>query len=108
MQTVAPTAKSLYKAKEDKKSAVQPAATMVNGLTAYTPNKESFQSTSSDMKICNFCHLEEKIETFEAHEEYCGSRTEQCPECNDFVMLKEWEKHQSMRLYHGKTLLTHY
>ena len=36
------------------------------------------------------------------HENYCGSRTEQCPECNDYVMLKDWEKHQSMRLYHGK------
>ena len=21
-----------------------------------------------------------------------GSRTEQCPECSDYVMLKEWEK----------------
>ena len=38
------------------------------------------------------------------HENYCGSRTEQCPECNDYVMLKDWEKHQSMRLYHGKTI----
>ena len=54
------------------------------------------------MQICRYCHLEIKNESFEAHEEYCGSRTEQCPECSDFVMLKDWEKHQSMRLYHGK------
>ena len=40
-------------------------------------------------------------EDFNEHQEYCGSRTEQCPECSDFVMLKDWEKHQSMRLYHG-------
>ena len=36
----------------------------------------------------------------ESHEDYCGSRTEKCDECGDFVMLKDWEKHQSMTLYH--------
>ena len=52
--------------------------------------------------ICQFCHLEFPGQNMKGHEEYCGSRTEKCPECSDFVMLKDWEKHQSMRLYHGK------
>lgn len=51
-------------------------------------------------KICQYCKLEFTQKQLDEHEDYCGSRTEQCPECSDFVMLKEWEKHQSMRLYH--------
>lgn len=51
---------------------------------------------------CQYCHLEFPGQNLEQHEDYCGSRTEQCPECSDYVMLKEWEKHQSMRLYHGR------
>ena len=52
--------------------------------------------------ICHFCELEFPKRDLQEHENYCGSRTEQCPECQDFVMLREWEKHQSMRLYHGE------
>ncbi len=28
-------------------------------------------------------------------------RTEKCEECGDFVMLKDWEEHEKMTLYHG-------
>ena len=52
--------------------------------------------------ICHFCELEFPQHELHEHENYCGSRTEQCPECQDFVMLRDWEKHQSMRLYHGE------
>ena len=76
--------------------------TLANGLTAYAPSAAPTKSDgASGMPICRYCHLEVKAEGFEAHEEYCGSRTEQCHECSDYVMLKDWEKHQSMRLYHG-------
>ena len=54
------------------------------------------------MVICQYCHLEFNPPVLADHENYCGSRTEKCPECSDFVMLKDWEKHQSMRLYHGE------
>ena len=54
------------------------------------------------MSLCTFCHLEFEDSKIKSHEDYCGSRTEECPECGDYVMLKEWEKHQGMRLYHGK------
>lgn len=53
--------------------------------------------------ICQYCHLDTLAKNLEEHEGYCGSRTEQCPECGDFVMLKDWEKHEKMTLYHGKT-----
>ena len=57
------------------------------------------------MPECQFCHLEFETKELAEHENYCGSRTEKCPECSDFVMLRDWEKHQSMRLYHGKNNL---
>ena len=53
---------------------------------------------------CQYCHLDVKAGELEQHEGYCGSRTEKCPDCSDFVMLKDWEKHQKMTLYHGKKL----
>ncbi|XP_040579444.1 uncharacterized protein [Lepeophtheirus salmonis] len=50
--------------------------------------------------LCSFCETHVKSEELESHEGYCGSRTEKCPECGDFVMLNEWVKHSEMRLYH--------
>ncbi|KAK7793189.1 hypothetical protein R5R35_012833 [Gryllus longicercus] len=43
---------------------------------------------------CAFCHIE--VEAFELleHENYCGSRTERCEECGEFVMLKYQQLHQ--------------
>ena len=51
--------------------------------------------------ICKFCHLDQAFKTIEEHEDYCGSRTEKCDQCGDFVKLKDWEKHEQMTLYHG-------
>ena len=91
--------------KEKKLSAPTPKIERkINGLLAYTgPTALTGLEKKSKvgLPICQFCHLEFPDEEVESHQEYCGSRTEQCPECSDFVMLKEWEKHQSMRLYHG-------
>ena len=36
------------------------------------------------------------------HETYCGSRTERCDRCPDWVQLKEWDSHQSR--YHANAL----
>jgi hypothetical protein len=57
--------------------------------------------------MCQFCHLDMAAAGHEAHEKYCGSRTEKCPECSDFVMLKDWDEHQKMTLYHGRGNLKH-
>ena len=42
------------------------------------------------MSLCTFCHLEFEDTKIKSHEDYCGSRTEECPECHDYVMLKDW------------------
>ena len=33
------------------------------------------------------------------HENYCGSRTERCDRCPDWVQLREWDSHQNR--YHS-------
>ena len=33
------------------------------------------------------------------HENYCGSRTEKCCDCGEWIMLKNWEIH--MNSNHG-------
>ena len=67
---------------------------------AATCHKPSILET---LPTCKYCELEFPQAKLNDHEHYCGSRTEQCPECSDYVMLREWEKHQSMRLYHGNS-----
>ena len=52
---------------------------------------------------CDFCKLDHPARELEDHEGYCGSRTERCEDCGDFVMLRDWERHQQMALYHGKS-----
>ena len=32
----------------------------------------------------------------EEHEDYCGSRTEKCEKCEEFIMLKNFEGHVCM------------
>jgi len=51
--------------------------------------------------VCRFCKLETRAANLAECEDYCGSRTEKCPECGDYVKLKDWDEHQKMTLYHG-------
>jgi hypothetical protein len=37
---------------------------------------------------CTFCELELSASEAAEHENYCGTRTEKCSECGEFVMLK--------------------
>ena len=53
--------------------------------------------------VCQYCELDCKARNIMEHEIYCGSRTEKCPECSDFVMLRDWKEHQKMTLYHGRS-----
>lgn len=43
---------------------------------------------------CVFCHLEMKACELMEHENYCGSRTEKCEECGEFIMLKYQQLHE--------------
>eukprot|EP00118_Oscarella_pearsei_P004170 m.17335 g.17335 ORF g.17335 m.17335 type:complete len:860 (+) comp27451_c0_seq1:139-2718(+) len=45
-------------------------------------------------EICQFCNLQMTFKELGEHENYCGSRTEQCEECGRYVMLKEKLVHQ--------------
>ena len=29
------------------------------------------------------------------HESFCGGKTEQCTECYEWIMLRDWDAHQS-------------
>lgn len=42
---------------------------------------------------CLYCELEFPKDELEAHLDYCGSRTEPCSKCGQFIMLKEQIKH---------------
>ncbi|TNN14306.1 XIAP-associated factor 1 isoform 2 [Schistosoma japonicum] len=46
---------------------------------------------------CIFCHLEVTIDLLDDHESTCGSRTERCMKCGDFVMLKNYEAHRCLK-----------
>eukprot|EP01117_Protostelium_nocturnum_P010600 TRINITY_DN380_c0_g1_i1.p1 TRINITY_DN380_c0_g1~~TRINITY_DN380_c0_g1_i1.p1 ORF type:complete len:176 (+),score=57.22 TRINITY_DN380_c0_g1_i1:445-972(+) len=66
---------------------------------------ESDQTKQNDEKenaslICQFCLLQispsepnSSASSLLEHEDYCGSRTNQCPICNSFVRLKEMNFH---------------
>ncbi|KAK4470948.1 hypothetical protein MN116_006454 [Schistosoma mekongi] len=46
---------------------------------------------------CIFCHLEVTIDLLDDHESACGSRTERCMKCGDFVMLQNYKAHQCVK-----------
>ncbi|RUS81422.1 hypothetical protein EGW08_010806 [Elysia chlorotica] len=44
---------------------------------------------------CEFCELSFPKNQFESHADFCGSRTECCPLCRQFVMLKDMLQHEN-------------
>ena len=42
---------------------------------------------------CIYCELEFPKDKLDSHLDYCGSRTEPCPKCGQFIMLKQQTKH---------------
>ena len=83
---------------------VDSTATSIPAPFAPSVGEKMFEPVEG-MSLCTYCHLEFENDKLKSHEDYCGSRTEECPECHDYVMLKDWEKHQNMRLYHGNYLI---
>lgn len=43
---------------------------------------------------CHYCEMEVAQSEFEAHSEYCGTRTEPCVKCGQFIMIKDQIKHE--------------
>ncbi|XP_073948709.1 uncharacterized protein [Choristoneura fumiferana] len=50
-------------------------------------------SCAQTIKPCRFCELELPRRSLPAHESYCGARSEQCPDCREYVMAKYKQLH---------------
>ncbi|KAH9645220.1 hypothetical protein HF086_018265 [Spodoptera exigua] len=50
-------------------------------------------SCAHTIKTCRFCELELPRRDLPGHESYCGVRTEQCPDCKEWVMIKYRQLH---------------
>ncbi|CAH0595300.1 unnamed protein product [Chrysodeixis includens] len=50
-------------------------------------------SCAHTIKTCRFCDLELPRRELPGHESYCGVRTEQCPDCREWVMIKYHQLH---------------
>ncbi|KAJ0173329.1 hypothetical protein K1T71_011505 [Dendrolimus kikuchii] len=50
-------------------------------------------SCANTIKSCRFCELELPRRDLPYHEGYCGVRTEQCPDCREWVMIKYRQLH---------------
>ncbi|XP_004928993.2 uncharacterized protein LOC101739743 [Bombyx mori] len=50
-------------------------------------------SCAQTIKTCRFCELELPRRELPPHENYCGVRTEQCPDCREWVMIKYRQLH---------------
>ncbi|CAD8098624.1 unnamed protein product [Paramecium sonneborni] len=46
--------------------------------------------------LCQFCQLEIPIQSFQLHKVQCGSRTELCESCHQYVKMSEFSKHQQI------------
>ncbi|KAK3710494.1 hypothetical protein RRG08_021310 [Elysia crispata] len=44
---------------------------------------------------CEYCELSFPKNEFESHKDFCGSRTECCPLCQQYVMLKDMLQHEN-------------
>lgn len=56
-------------------------------------------SCAHTVKTCRYCELELPRRDLPAHENYCGVRTEQCPDCREWVMIKY--RHLHVESNHG-------
>lgn len=73
---------------------------------AFTPPKPK----SNGLLPCKYCELELPKLDLEEHENYCGSRTDKCLECGEFVMFKYKQLHVDsnhgfLKLKDGKNAL---
>ena len=55
---------------------------------------------------CKYCDLQFRRDKLDDHLKYCQSRTEKCPDCGKYIMLKYWENHDIRCEGQDKTKLT--
>ncbi|XP_018336412.1 TRAF-type zinc finger domain-containing protein 1 isoform X3 [Agrilus planipennis] len=51
-------------------------------------------SSKSSLTPCKYCELELPKLDLDDHENYCGARTDKCPDCGEIVMFKYRDLHQ--------------
>ena len=56
---------------------------------------------------CQFCDLEMSMQDFAQHENACGSRTDRCEKCGNYVMLREMTEHVSNGCMNNKKEVKH-
>lgn len=58
------------------------------------------------MEVCNFCDIDIEAFSLPEHIDMCGSRTERCNDCGQFIMLKSMtihkESHKLKKIPNGK------
>lgn len=70
-------------------------------VNQHKPMQQSFgapapgKDKSSGLLACKYCDLELPKLDLEDHENYCGSRTDKCMECGEFVMFKDKQAHMA-------------
>ena len=57
------------------------------------------------MISCEYCEVDCKASDVEAHQEICGSRTDECPTCGHFVLVRMLKTH--MALHEKKSTTNH-
>ncbi|KAK3083856.1 hypothetical protein FSP39_004224 [Pinctada imbricata] len=55
---------------------------------------------------CTFCEMDVAHSELEAHHDYCGTRTEACPKCGQFIMVKDLVKHEDSNCTYPTPKLT--
>uniref|UniRef100_W5JXN4 XIAP associated factor 1 n=1 Tax=Astyanax mexicanus TaxID=7994 RepID=W5JXN4_ASTMX len=56
------------------------------------PNHETNECRERP-QVCEFCELDLPLSALEEHVMTCGSRTERCPDCKQYVTLRDQKKH---------------
>jgi len=63
----------------------------------YQMEKHKLTDCGLRLVTCEFCQMPFQARSVQAHNKYCGSRTEKCDKCNKFVMLMDLKDHPCNR-----------
>eukprot|EP01102_Stenamoeba_stenopodia_P006609 TRINITY_DN1825_c0_g1_i2.p1 TRINITY_DN1825_c0_g1~~TRINITY_DN1825_c0_g1_i2.p1 ORF type:complete len:603 (+),score=181.95 TRINITY_DN1825_c0_g1_i2:345-2153(+) len=56
------------------------------------------QEECDDREIaCPFCGVAQKASSLSSHQNFCGARTEQCPDCGKFITLQDFAVHRESK-----------
>nr|XP_008269082.2 XIAP-associated factor 1 [Oryctolagus cuniculus] len=76
-----------------------PGVKMADHLKEHQQPEECLQRPDKHLEQpveCKFCELAVHLSKLQTHEHHCGARTERCPDCGRFVMLRELAQHRGV------------